>query len=191
MKYFLISDNTDTQAGMALVGVNGVVVHTPAEVEAELAKAVADPDVGIVLLTEKLARDCRETVYGYKLRSSRPLLVTMSHNKLAAQIVRQAKLSDKAGDAGEKFGVVFCAMGVTNDVADYFRRSFAESGAESRVTMFMNLSSDPIIERILTPRCALTAAEYLAFEQNMSAPFIGWLMCQGRLRGQALALGGV
>ena len=88
----------------------------------------------------------------------------MSHNKLAAQIVRQAKLSDKAGDAGEKFGVVFCAMGVTNDVADYFRRSFAESGAESRVTMFMNLSSDPIIERILTPRCALTAAEYLAFE---------------------------
>ena len=91
----------------------------------------------------------------------------MSHNKLAAQIVRQAKLSDKAGDAGEKFGVVFCAMGVTNDVADYFRRSFAESGAESRVTMFMNLSSDPIIERILTPRCALTAAEYLAFEQNM------------------------
>lgn len=77
MKYFLISDNTDTQAGMALVGVNGVVVHTPAEVEAELAKAVADPDVGIVLLTEKLARDCRETVYGYKLRSSRPLLVTM------------------------------------------------------------------------------------------------------------------
>ena len=91
----------------------------------------------------------------------------MSHNKLAAQIVRQAKLSDKDGENGEKFGVVFCAMGVTNDVADYFRRSFSESGAESRVTMFLNLSSDPIIERILTPRCALTAAEYLAFEQDM------------------------
>ena len=88
----------------------------------------------------------------------------MSHNKLAAQIVRQAKLS---GEKTENFGIVFCAMGVTKDVAEYFRRSFEESGALSRVTMFLNLSSDPIIERILTPRCALTAAEYLAFEQNM------------------------
>ena len=88
----------------------------------------------------------------------------MSHNKLAAQIVRQAKLSE---DEGANFGVVFCAMGVTKDVAEYFRRSFEESGALSRVTMFLNLSSDPIVERILTPRCALTAAEYLAFEQGM------------------------
>ena len=88
----------------------------------------------------------------------------MSHNKLAAQIVRQAKLSE---DEGANFGVVFCAMGVTKDVAEYFRRSFEESGALSRVTMFLNLSSEPIVERILTPRCALTAAEYLAFEQGM------------------------
>ncbi len=70
-------------------------------------------------------------------------------------------------DEGANFGVVFCAMGVTKDVAEYFRRSFEESGALSRVTMFLNLSSDPIVERILTPRCALTAAEYLAFEQGM------------------------
>lgn len=89
----------------------------------------------------------------------------MSHNRLAAQIVRQARISDEAGDGG--FGVVFCAMGVTKDVADYFRRSFEESGALSRVTMFLNLSSDPIVERTLTPRCALTAAEYLAFEKGM------------------------
>ncbi|MEG2054046.1 MAG: V-type ATP synthase subunit B, partial [Oscillospiraceae bacterium] len=82
----------------------------------------------------------------------------------AAQIVRQAKLG---GDKDENFGIVFCAMGVTNDVAEYFRKSFEESGALSRVTMFLNLSSDPIVERILTPRCALTAAEYLAFEKNM------------------------
>ena len=88
----------------------------------------------------------------------------MSHNKLAAQIVRQAKISE---EEGANFAVVFCAMGVTKDVAEYFRRSFEESGALSRVTMFLNLSSDPIIERILTPRCALTAAEYLAFEQDM------------------------
>ncbi len=88
----------------------------------------------------------------------------MSHNKLAVQIVRQAKIANQAS-AG--FGIVFAAMGVKNDVADYFRRSFEESGAMSRVVMFLNLSDDPIVERILTPRCALTAAEYLAFEHNM------------------------
>lgn len=88
----------------------------------------------------------------------------MSHNRLAAQIVRQARLG---GAEESNFGIVFCAMGVTNDVADYFRRSFEETGALSRVTMFLNLSGDPIVERILTPRCALTAAEYLAFEKGM------------------------
>ena len=88
----------------------------------------------------------------------------MKHNELAAQIVRQAKIADKAG---ADFAVVFAAMGVTNDVADYFRRSFEDSGVLGRVAMFLNLSNDPIVERILTPRCALTAAEYLAFDLNM------------------------
>ncbi|MGN1136492.1 MAG: V-type ATP synthase subunit B [Oscillospiraceae bacterium] len=88
----------------------------------------------------------------------------LSHNKLAVQIVRQAKIAE---DNGQGFAVVFAAMGVKNDVADYFRRSFEESGVLQRVVMFLNLSNDPIIERILTPRCALTAAEYLAYEKNM------------------------
>lgn len=88
----------------------------------------------------------------------------LSHNKLAAQIVRQAKLSDN--DEGG-FAVVFAAMGVKNDVADYFKSKFEESGVLERVVMFLNLSNDPIIERILTPRCALTAAEYLAYQHNM------------------------
>lgn len=88
----------------------------------------------------------------------------MRHNDLAAQIVRQAKIAD---ESGADFAIVFAAMGVTNDVADFFRRSFEESGVLERVTMFLNLSNDPIIERILTPRCALTAAEYLAFDLNM------------------------
>ena len=88
----------------------------------------------------------------------------MKHNELAVQIVRQAKISDD----NEKFGIVFAAMGVKNDVADYFRRSFDESGVLSRVVMFLNLANDPIIERTLTPRCALTAAEYLAFECDMN-----------------------
>lgn len=88
----------------------------------------------------------------------------LSHNKLAVQIVRQAKIAE---ESGQEFAVVFAAMGVKNDVADYFRRSFEESGVLQRVAMFLNLSNDPIIERILTPRCALTVAEYLAFEKNM------------------------
>lgn len=88
----------------------------------------------------------------------------LSHNKLAVQIVKQAKIAD---DKGEDFAVVFAAMGVNNDVADYFRRSFEEAGVLKNVVMFLNLANDPIIERILTPKCALTAAEYLAFEKNM------------------------
>ncbi len=88
----------------------------------------------------------------------------MSHNKLAVQIVKQAKIAE---DKAQKFAIVFAAMGVKNDVADYFRRSFEESGVLQNVVMFLNLSNDPIIERILTPRCALTVAEYLAFEHNM------------------------
>ncbi len=88
----------------------------------------------------------------------------MKHNELAVQIVNQAQIS---GDDADNFAVVFAAMGVKQDVADYFRRSFEQSGVLSRVVMFLNLANDPIIERILTPRCALTAAEYLAFEKNM------------------------
>ena len=88
----------------------------------------------------------------------------LSHNKLAVQIVRQAEIAE---ENGQDFAVVFAAMGVKNDVADYFRRSFEESGVLQKVAMFINLSNDPIIERILTPRCALTAAEYLAFEKDM------------------------
>lgn len=88
----------------------------------------------------------------------------MQHNKLAVQIVRQARLSENE-DAD--FCVVFAAMGVKNDVAEYFRSSFEQSGAMGNVVMFLNLSNDPIIERILTPQCALTAAEFLAFEKGM------------------------
>ncbi|MVB11865.1 V-type sodium ATPase subunit B [Caprobacter fermentans] len=87
----------------------------------------------------------------------------MKHNELAVQIARQSRISDENGE----FAIVFAAMGVKNDVADYFRRSFSESGILQRVVMFQNLANDPIIERILTPRCALTVAEYLAFELGM------------------------
>jgi V/A-type H+-transporting ATPase subunit B len=88
----------------------------------------------------------------------------LSHNKLAVQLVRQAQIAD---ESGQEFAVVFGAMGVKRDVADYFRKSFEESGVLQNVAMFVNLANDPIIERILTPRCALTVAEYLAYEKNM------------------------
>ena len=83
----------------------------------------------------------------------------MKHNELAVQIVKQANVSD-----GSDFAIVFAAMGVKNDVAEYFRKSFEEANVMHKVVMFLNLSNDPIIERIITPRCALTAAEYLAYE---------------------------
>ncbi len=94
----------------------------------------------------------------------------MPHDQLAAQIVRQATLGKVAGapqTEGEDFAIVFAAMGVKNDVADYFRRSFTESGALTRVAMFLNLADDPPVERIVTPRAALTLAEYLAYEREM------------------------
>lgn len=88
----------------------------------------------------------------------------LPHNNLAAQIVKQAKISSSQNS---DFAIVFAAMGVKHDDAHYFLRIFEESGVLDRVVMFLNLADDPVVERIITPRCALTAAEYLAFEENM------------------------
>lgn len=85
----------------------------------------------------------------------------LKHSELAVQIVKQAKIT---GDEESNFAVIFAAMGVKNDVASYFQKEFRNSGVLEKVVMFLNLSNDPVIERILTPRVALTAAEYLAFE---------------------------
>ena len=87
----------------------------------------------------------------------------LPHDQLAAQIVQQASL----GDSDEKFAIVFAAMGVKYDVAEFFRRIFEESGVSDHVVMFMNLANDPVVERLITPKVALTAAEYLAFEKGM------------------------
>jgi V/A-type H+-transporting ATPase subunit B len=93
----------------------------------------------------------------------------LPHDQLAAQIVRQATLGAAVGESSEssQFAIVFAAMGVKHDVAAYFRSSFAESGALNRVAMFLNLADDPPVERLVTPRAALTLAEYLAFERQM------------------------
>ena len=87
----------------------------------------------------------------------------LPHDQLAAQIVQQASL----GDSDEKFAIVFAAMGVKYDVAEFFRRTFEESGVSDHVVMFLNLANDPVVERLITPKVALTASEYLAFEKGM------------------------
>jgi len=86
----------------------------------------------------------------------------LPHNRLAAQIVRQAKIIGE----DESFVIVFCAMGVKNDVARFFLDDFEHSGVLSKVAVFLSLADSPSLERLIAPRCALTAAEYLAYEKN-------------------------
>ena len=88
----------------------------------------------------------------------------LPHDQLAAQIVNQSSLGD---DVDEEFAVVFAAMGVKHDVAEFFQKTFEESGASEHVVMFLNLANDPVVERLITPKVALTVAEYLAYEKNM------------------------
>ena len=87
----------------------------------------------------------------------------LPHNQLAAQIARQARVKNSSED----FAVVFAGIGITHDDASFFIKSFEKTGALKRTAIFMNLADDPSIERILTPRLALTAAEYLAYDQGM------------------------
>ena len=87
----------------------------------------------------------------------------LPHAELAAQIARQAKVRG----SDDKFAVVFAAMGITFEESDYFVKSFKETGAIDRTVMFTNLANDPAIERIATPKMAMTAAEYLAFDRGM------------------------
>src|SRR5215472_6916908 len=87
----------------------------------------------------------------------------LPHNQLAAQIVRQAKLRDSS----ESFAVVFAAMGITSEEANFFLKEFEATGALERTVVFLNLSSDPSMERVITPRMALTTAEFLAYERDL------------------------
>ena len=103
--------------------------------------------------------DCMNTlVRGQKL----PIFSQsgLPHNELAAEIVKNAQVKD------EKFAVVFAAMGITQEEADYFLKTFRESGVMKRTAVFLNTAADPSVERIITPRAALSTAEYLAFEKD-------------------------
>ncbi|MBI5389058.1 V-type ATP synthase subunit B [Candidatus Woesearchaeota archaeon] len=87
----------------------------------------------------------------------------LPHNEIALQIARQAKVIGQK----EKFVVIFAAMGITNEEAQYFMKDFEETGALAKSVVFLNLADDPAVERLVTPRMALTTAEYLAFEKDM------------------------
>lgn len=87
----------------------------------------------------------------------------LTHNELAVEIVKHAKIAEKEHD---KFCIVFAAMGVKHDVAQYFKSQFEQAHVMDRVAMFLNTASEPIVERILAPRAALTTAEYLAFHED-------------------------
>jgi len=87
----------------------------------------------------------------------------LPHNDIALQIARQAKVLGK----GEEFSVVFAAMGITSEEAQYFMQDFEKTGALKRAVVFLNLADDPAIERLITPKLALTTAEYLAFTRDM------------------------
>ena len=87
----------------------------------------------------------------------------LPHNELAAQIARQAKVTGQK----EEFAVIFCAMGITAEEADFFMRDFEETGAIERSVLFLNLADSPVIERLIAPKVALTTAEYLAFDKGM------------------------
>ncbi|MDD5172167.1 MAG: V-type ATP synthase subunit B [Candidatus ainarchaeum sp.] len=106
--------------------------------------------------------DCMNTlVRGQKL----PIFsgAGLPHNQLTVQIARQAKVRG----TGEKFAVVFAAIGITHEEASFFMRDFEKTGALENAVLFLNLADDPSVERIITPRLALTTAEYLAYEQDM------------------------
>ncbi len=87
----------------------------------------------------------------------------LPHNEIAVQIARQAKVKGK----GESFAVVFAAVGITHEEANFFMKDFERTGALERSVLFLNLADDPSVERLITPRMALTTAEYLAFEKGM------------------------
>ena len=89
----------------------------------------------------------------------------LPHDRLAAQIVSQANLGD---GSEESFGIVFAAMGLKYDIAEFFRKTFEENGVSDKVTMVLNLANDPVVERLTAPKVALTIAEYLAFEKDMN-----------------------
>ncbi len=149
--------------GQPIDGLGNIVAETKRDVNGQPLNPCSREYPRNYIKTGISAIDCLTTlIRGQKL----PIFSGngLPHDQLAAQIVKQASLGENS--EGE-FAIVFAAMGVKHDVADFFRRTFEESGASSHVVMYLNLANDPVVERLITPKVALTAAEYLAFEKGM------------------------
>jgi V/A-type H+-transporting ATPase subunit B len=149
--------------GQPIDGLGNIIAETKRDINGQPLNPCSREYPRNYIKTGISAIDCLTTlIRGQKL----PIFSGngLPHDQLAAQIVKQASLGENA--EGE-FAIVFAAMGVKHDVADFFRRTFEESGASSHVVMFLNLANDPVVERLITPKVALTAAEYLAFEKGM------------------------
>ncbi|MBP1755791.1 MAG: V-type synthase subunit [Firmicutes bacterium] len=149
--------------GQPIDGLGNIIAETKRDVNGQPLNPCSREYPRNYIKTGISAIDCLTTlIRGQKL----PIFSGngLPHDQLAAQIVKQASLGENSeGD----FAIVFAAMGVKHDVADFFRRTFEESGASSHVVMYLNLANDPVVERLITPKVALTAAEYLAFEKGM------------------------
>ncbi len=149
--------------GQPIDGLGNIIAETKRDINGQPLNPCSREYPRNYIKTGISAIDCLTTlIRGQKL----PIFSGngLPHDHLAAQIVKQASLGENA--EGE-FAIVFAAMGVKHDVADFFRRTFEESGASSHVVMYLNLANDPVVERLITPKVALTAAEYLAFEKGM------------------------
>lgn len=150
--------------GQPIDGLGQIVPEVKANVNGQPLNPVSRQYPRNYIKTGISAIDCLTTlIRGQKL----PIFSGngLPHDELAAQIVQQASLGE---NSDEEFAIVFAAMGVKHDVAEFFQRTFEESGASSHVTMFLNLANDPVVERLITPKVALTAAEYLAYEKGMN-----------------------
>ena len=173
-------DRIAVSIGIALVRQAGRKAGPPGHIESErmspsgpFQDIVAEERVEIMwyVVLEGIANALR-TASGIRIRTTLirgqklPIFSGngLPHDRLAAQIVKQASLGD---NSDEKFAIVFAAMGVKYDVAEFFRKTFEESGVSDHVVMYLNLANDPVVERLITPKVALTAAEYLAFEKGM------------------------
>lgn len=149
--------------GQPIDGLGDIIPEKKADVNGKPLNPVSREYPRNYIHTGISAIDCLTTlIRGQKL----PIFSGngLPHDQLAAQIVKQASLGEHSD---EKFAIVFAAMGVKYDVAEFFRKTFDETGVFSHVAMFLNLANDPVVERLITPKVALTAAEYLAFEKGM------------------------
>lgn len=153
-----VIDNAPKVLAEALLDINGMPINPSSR---DYPKAMIQTGVSAIDVMNSIARGQKIPIFS---------AAGLPHNEVAAQIARQASLvkqKDTMDSHEENFAIVFGAMGVNMETARFFRADFEESGAMQRTSLFLNLANDPTIERIITPRLALTTAEYLAYERDL------------------------